>query len=462
MAHQSRRSFLRTTTAAVFGAAAARALAQTQPVTTNATTSPSTKPATMPAPPIRIDRRALVTRHNVKLDHVDLANPLQVGNGEFAFALDATGFQTLAEAHHKTVPINTMAQWAWHSDPNPNGYTLDQVSADYSVGGRKVPYASDDEFSGKATPAGNWLRANPHRISLARIAFVGVGGEAIRPDALSNLEQRLDLWTGIATSLFDYKGNRVEVTTAAHPTLDLVAFRVSAPELFARGDLAIRISFPAAAGNWRDADDWAHPEAHETIYHPLAGRVAQFERKQDATTYLVRAAWTGDVAQFANAGPHAFDLALSGKAIELLVEFAPRPFDVPALTVPDVLTASAAHWEKFWQDGAAIDLGGCDDPRAPELERRIVLSQYLTAVNCAGSLPPQETGLMFNSWYGKHHLEMHWWHAAHFAMWGRGALLERSMTYYQEILPAAQETAKHQGYAGARWPKMTDLLGRSF
>jgi hypothetical protein len=33
------------------------------------------------------------------------------------------------------------------------------------------------------------------------------------------------------------------------------------------------------------------------------------------------------------------------------------------------------------------------DKRAIELERRVVLSQYLTAIQCSGSMPPQETGL---------------------------------------------------------------------
>src|SRR5690606_7071698 len=101
--------------------------------------------------------------------------------------------------------------------------------------------------------------------------------------------------------------------------------------------------------------------------------------------------------------------------------------------------------------GAAVDLAGCTDPRAAELERRIVLSQYLTAIQCAGSMPPQETGLTCNSWRGRSHLEMHWWHAAHFALWGRPALLERSMDWYRRILPRAQETAHLQGCRGARW-----------
>ena len=50
---------------------------------------------------------------------------------------------------------------------------------------------------------------------------------------------------------------------------------------------------------------------------------------------------------------------------------------------------------------------------------------------------------------------MHWWHAAHFALWGRTPLLERSLGWYSRILPVAREKARQQGYAGARWPKMT-------
>ena len=55
---------------------------------------------------------------------------------------------------------------------------------------------------------------------------------------------------------------------------------------------------------------------------------------------------------------------------------------------------------------------------------------------------------------------MHYWHAAHFASWGRPALLERSLGWYNAILPSAREKARQQGYAGARWPKMTAPDGR--
>ena len=458
MTESSRRQFLRSAAGAVVIATAVRAFGQTTQTVT------STAPATTPVPergptsaPAKIDRRAVVARHNVTFDHVDLSSPLQVGNGEFAFGLDVTGLQTLAEAYRPKVPINTMAQWAWHSDANPENFAIESTMRDYDVGGRKVPYPHDGEFSGATTPAATWLRSNPHRIALGRIALVSAG-VAIKPEDLSNISQTLDLWTGIVTSRFDYKSKHVEVTTAAHPTLNLVAFNIVAPELFASGDLAIQISFPAAHGDWKNPDDWNHPEAHTTTLR-ASENGAQFDRVQDASTYIARTKWEG-TATLAQTGPHAFDLTATGDRVGLTIEFAPRPFDAPAGTVEDVIAASADRWEKFWLDGAAIDFANCTDPRAPELERRVVLSQYLTAVNCAGSLPPQETGLLFSSWFGKHHLEMHWWHAAHFAMWNRFGHLERSLQYYDAILPRAQETAKHQGYAGARWPKMTDPQGR--
>jgi hypothetical protein len=119
-----------------------------------------------------------------------------------------------------------------------------------------------------------------------------------------------------------------------------------------------------------------------------------------------------------------------------------------------------AHWHDFWRTGGAVDLSGSAHPQAWELERRLVLSQYLTAVQCAGSLPPQESGLTHNSWCGKLHLEMHWWHAAHFALWGRAPILERSLAWYLAQLPQARAAAARLGWPGARWPKCVKPDGR--
>jgi hypothetical protein len=58
------------------------------------------------------------------------------------------------------------------------------------------------------------------------------------------------------------------------------------------------------------------------------------------------------------------------------------------------MAASAARWESFWRSGGAIDLSASRDPRWKELERRIVLSQYLMAAMSAGTWPSSENGLM--------------------------------------------------------------------
>ena len=135
----------------------------------------------------------------------------------------------------------------------------------------------------------------------------------------------------------------------------------------------------------------------------------------------------------------------------------------PTAQMPNAEAARAAvakGWEGYWMHGGVVDFTGSRDPRAKELERRIVMSQYLTAINSAGSLPPQEEGLFSNSWNGKFHLEMHAWHSAHFAVWGRPELLERSMPFYSAQLPMAKARAKAHGVRGAWWPKMVGPEGR--
>ena len=125
-------------------------------------------------------------------------------------------------------------------------------------------------------------------------------------------------------------------------------------------------------------------------------------------------------------------------------------------TFGEAATASATAWAKFWNEGGVVDFSACTDPRAPELERRVVLSQYLMAIQAAGDTPPQETGLTYNSWYGKFHLEMIWWHQSHFPLWGHADKLHHTLSWYEKARPMARSIAERQGYKGVRWMKMTD------
>jgi hypothetical protein len=406
-----------------------------------------------------IDRHALVTRHNPVLRQFDVESPLSVGNGEFAFTVDVTGLQTFAEAFDSTVPLGTLSQWGWHTFPNPNQWSIDRFQfKEFDVFGRKVGYA--DVPHNQRTPEINWLRANPHRLHLGRIGFVltKADGGAAQTNDLGDLEQTLDLWNGILTSRFKFDGQRVEVQTICHPALDLLAVRVTSP-LLRQGRIGIQIHFPYGTGATTTAD-WTKPDAHETALQQDEANVAVFRRKLDNDRYIVTSKWTegGTLAEVAK---HQFVItpAKDAEAFEFVCAFAPTPPVAALPSFEQTRDAARESWNEFWSTGGAIDLSLSKDPRWHELERRMVLSQYLTAIQCSGSFPPQETGLTYNSWEGKFHLEMHWWHAAHFALWNRLPLLERSLGYYQSILPRAQATAKRQGYSGARWPKMTDPSG---
>jgi hypothetical protein len=405
-----------------------------------------------------IDRHALVTRHNPELRTFDCWNPMSVGNGEFAFTADATGLQTFTDSFSNTIALGSLSQWGWHSFPNPAGWSIEKYHfKEYNVFGRKVPYA--DAPNGHLTPETSWLRGNPHRLDLGQIGFVLTkrAGERAQINDLADIDQKLDLWNGILLSRFTLDGEPVEVQTVCHPERDLIAVRVTS-RLLRDGQVRIALRFPYGTGDTATAD-CTKPEAHETHFDQDGPDACRFTRQLDATIYHAAACWTG--GRMTQTGRHEFLLIpLPGTtSLEFVCAFSHDPIvdRLPAFAA--VGKAAARHWQEFWSTGGAIDLSGSTDPRWQELERRIVLSEYLTAIQCGGDLPPQETGLTCNSWEGKFHLEMHLWHAAHFALWNRLPLLERSLGYYKSILGRAQETARRQGYAGARWPKMTDPSG---
>lgn len=408
-----------------------------------------------------IDRLALVTRHNVVLTNFDAANPLSVGNGGFCFTVDATGLQTFPEAFEKTTPLGTLSDWGWHTFPNPNGWSIDTFHFREfpDLHGRLVPYA--DAPGKKLTPEMQWLREDPHRLDLGQIGFVlkHADGSPATPNDLTDARQELDLWDGRIISRFNFDDVQVVAETLCDPKLDAIAVHVVSP-LIRQGRLAIRIRFPYGTGDAKTAD-WSKPEAHETILHQPDSNHADFYRKLDGEEYFAAASWSGG-AVITNTVKHEFQIVPSQKTDRLEVVCGFSPTNLDAKTLPSfgrtAITAQT-YWNSFWQNGGAIDLSGSKDPRWFELERRIVLSEYLTAIQDAGQYPPAETGLTYNSWEGKFHLEMYFWHEAQFALWGRLPLLEKSLGWYQKILPRAEATAKKQGYAGARWPKMTNPDG---
>jgi protein-glucosylgalactosylhydroxylysine glucosidase len=400
-----------------------------------------------------IDRKALVSRNNPHLTRVEPRSPLSVGNGELAFTVDITGLQSMPQAYENSTPLCIQSQWGWHTTPMPAGLAGTPLRLEnFDTYGRAVGYATDSKGQ---EPLFNWLRENPHRLNLARIGLF-LDGRVIDPADVTGISQTLDLWSGVIESRFELRGKPVKVRTCCHPERDLVAATVESP-LVASGGLTVGIEFPYASSKM-NASDWVSSSKHQTRYTAAGPGTLEADRTLDADSYWVRLHWEGD----ADAAPDAAHrIMLQGRELTFTCEFATERNKKTVAAADETFNAANKHWDRFWRSGGAIDFSGSAEPRAAELERRVVLSQYLTAIQCSGSLPPQETGLTCNSWFGKFHLEMHWWHAAHFAMWGRTPLLERSLDWYRRILPSAEEKAQRQGYEGARWPKMTATDGRS-
>lgn len=408
----------------------------------------------------KIDRYALVSRNNPHVTRFDKLSSLSVGNGNFAFTVDPTGLQTFPEMYSDGVPLGTQSQWGWHSFPNSNGLRFEQTLKSYNFRGWNELYTIEYKQPGVNKDATDWFRINPHRLHLGNVGLelTNADGTTVSIDQLHAIDQTLDLWNGTIKSRFELGGQPVIVQTACHPESDEIGSQISS-SLISKGQLKINIRFPyPTGGHADDACDWNSPDKHQTEIIRVDGHSAIFRRTLDSTTYYVNLRWSGS-ASLVEKEKHYYVLTPESDDFSFTCQFSDQIPTNISQTAKDVFAASTAYWKDFWTKGAAVDFSTCKDPRAKELERRVVLSQYLIAIQSAGMYPPQETGLTYNSWYGKPHLEMHWWHEACLPLWGHPELLERSLGWYAKVMPKAKEIAERQGFKGVRWMKMTDPSG---
>lgn len=409
----------------------------------------------------KIDRYDLVNRHNPVSYKVDAWSPFTVGNGGFAFTADITGLQTFTDYYYKNgIPLQIISGWGWHTYPNPNGYTLKDAFKYYDVHGREVGYPSNQN-----SKAGKWLRENPQRIPLGQIGFEfnKTDGSQLEIKDIKNISQKLNLWKGIIESKFTIEGKEVVVSTICNPHKDIIAVNVKSP-LISEKKITVSLKFPYSYVDSIKNNppyEWNKLDAHTSKIINSETNFAELERTIDSSKYFVCINWTGNLS-FKKEDKHYFKLIPNQKnnEFDFSVGFSENKIKENIPGFEETKSESIKHWANFWNEGGAVDFSGSTDPRADELERRIVLSQYLTATQFAGNFPPQETGLTLSSWFGKHNTEMIWWHTAQFALWNRTALLEKNLSWYIKTLPYAKVTAKQQGFEGARWSKMVGPDGR--
>ena len=398
-----------------------------------------------------IDRRNVVERHRIHWNKLD--GVVAVGNGEFCFGADATGLQTFAGF--------SMAHWGWHSFPLPEGWTKKQVpsTGTFQQGSNTVPDVSCDD----KPELWQWMTDNPHRMKLGRLMFCRPGGAPIAPEAITDINREMNVWTGCHQTTFTFEGELVSVTTLVDQERDVVAVKAHSPAL-AQGALEASLVFEYPTLNdiagrpaVPDEEGLHRTETLALSPHELAAK----RTVDDETVYVTLACSSGSVVATYSEHRFAIRSQVDGELC-FSCEFAREARSTPLPQLEDVRAFSSTGWKRFWESGGAIDLSQSSDPRWRELERRVVLSQYHMRAQSAGSWPSPEIGLMgLDPWRGQFHMEMLWWHLAHYALWNRWEMAEKALACYRTFLPRARELAEQLGYKGAMWPKAVGPEGRS-
>ena len=412
-----------------------------------------------------IDRQAVVSRNNPVITEVNPLSSLSVGNGHFVATVDITGLQSYPDDYKSGVPLNSMSDWGWHKFENTKNLQPSESVKAFDFGhGHKEVYAVEYKKAedGRHKEATEYFRVNPHRLNLGTIGFnlKNSKGQIIKSDQLSQIHQELKLLNGEIESSFNADDEAVHVTTGVHPQKDALYAQIKSNLLKDnRATISIRFSYPTGR-HADDANDFTKPEKHQSRIIEQTAHSALIQRTLDSTTYYVLLQWEGN-ATIKELARHNFELATKDNILAFSAEYLQSPASHASYASHTSLQSQTRlFWNRWWNQGAIVDFSACTDPRAKELERRVVLSQYLTQINCANNMPPQESGLTYNTWFGRPHLEMTWWHAVDFALWNRPEVIAQMLKWYNKTAyPIARKIAERQGFKGVRWMKMTDPWG---
>ncbi|MDT8886656.1 hypothetical protein [Aquirufa regiilacus] len=404
----------------------------------------------------KIDRKSVVERHVVHVNSADTLAALSVGNGSFAFTVDVTGLQSFPVEYAKGIPLGTQSTWGWHAFPNSSKFKRSETYRDALYGGRKVSYALQGHQNARKDSANEYFRQNPHRVHLGHFGFriYSKRGKLLGLHDLQAISQRLNPYTGEIESHFEVEGVPVDVLTFAGQFADEVYVRVQSA-LLNSGQLRFYLDYPFPSQEFLDEGIRYQSVGHRSHLRQLRANHLVVQHGLDNLNYPTHIRSSqGLHAQ--EIFTHRYEIvSIANNEVEIQVGFGQnKPVDFNRAR-----SLNRQNYVEYWNSGGMIDFGLVSDKRANELERRMILSMYLTKLQSTGSEPPQETGLTYNSWYGRPHLEMTWWHVMHFGYWSKPELLAKTLPWYIRNFQQAKALARRQGFSGVRWQKMTDPDG---
>lgn len=352
-------------------------------------------------------KKSDIIKYNLKFNHIDSKNPVTIGNGDFAITLDQTGTQSLYEIY-KDIPLSTMSNKNWFYKDKKD------IKPSYVDGKAYMLFNLDND------PNYQINRQYPFKYSFMQILLYD-NDKLIDINNIKDVKQELDLYKGIVTSSFNYKEKINKTISFIYQDHDEFNFKLQSDNL----NLALKFNYPSYTKNGYRLDILPNVLVKEdriTLLYDDKNSLS-FKLKSSSNYQIVENTLIFDDNNV------SFSLALDEiKEGKLL--------------------------DEFWKcdNGIIID--------NEELVKKMVLSKYLLHVNSTGIYPPQESGLTYNCWNSKFHLEMHLIHSLWNIYNNHVGDLVKSFDYYLSIMPSSLKRASLNGYKGLRFPKMTGPDGK--
>lgn len=197
----------------------------------------------------------------------------------------------------------------------------------------------------------DWMVRNPQRINLGRIGLVLIKDDGSRAGIgdLTDPVQRLDLWTGTATSRYSIDGREVVVTTVGHPEKDAVAVRIES-EKVADGTVGISLRFPFPSntefGSARPTG--TAPEGTLRSFRP--GHIWPASTGSSTIRITMSTCSGTPGAVLRRTQEHCYELipATDAREISFVVCFDKIVGNAAVPTFAQTRSASARHWREFW------------------------------------------------------------------------------------------------------------------
>lgn len=343
-----------------------------------------------------------ILKYNLIFNKIDPKNPVSIGNGDFAITLDQTGTQSLYE-FYKDLPLSSMSNKHWfYKDKR-------EIKKTYIDGKAYMLFNLDND------PYYQINRQYPFKYSFMQIMLYD-GNHPIDRDNITKIHQELDLYEGIVNTSFDYKDLPNQTQAFIYQDHDELHFRLKSSNL----RLCIRFNYPSYS--------------HEGCRFDIVPKVT----KENDSIKLI----------YDNKNSLSFKLKASSsyKITNNILEFADRSVEF-SLSLDEIRKGKLL--DEFWHEDNGIIINN------DELVRKMVLSKYLLHINSTGIYPPQESGLCYNCWNSKFHLEMHLIHSLWNIYNNHVSDLAKSFDYYLSVMPQARKRAEENGYKGIRLAKMT-------